>query len=233
MLSCSRRLWTLQRAVARSVRYRLLARGLDLVPIMDRKAHLDTVRQVIRESGLAMNGCEGYQLLATVAAAVDKLAGDLAEVGVNRGGSAKLICEAKGSRDLHLFDTFAGLPPPGEHDRGTVFWEGQFAATQESVQRYLGRYPNVHFYKGLFPETADPIMDLKFCFVHLDVDFYEATRAGLEIFYPRMVPGGVLMSHDYNAAGVHRAIDEFFVGKPEIVIQQPAGSHCIAIKNAT
>jgi O-methyltransferase len=232
MLSSGQQVWTFQRAVARSVRYRLLARGLDLVPIMDRKSHLAIVREVMRESGLAMNGCEGYQLLATVTAAVGKLAGDLAEVGVNRGGSAKLICEAKGSRDLHLFDTFAGLPPPGDHDRGTVFWEGQFAATQESVQRYLARYPNVHFHKGLFPATADPIMNLQFCFVHLDVDFYEGTRAGLEIFYPRMVPGGVLMSHDYDAAGVRRAVDEFFADKPEIVIQQPAGSHCIAIKAA-
>lgn len=233
MLSAGQQLWTFQRAAARRVRYRLLAKGLDLVPIMDRKSHLDTVREVMRESGLAMNGCEGYQLLTTVIAAVDKLTGDLAEVGVNRGGSAKLICEAKGSRDLHLFDTFAGLPRPGERDCGTVFWEGQFAATQESVQRYLEHYPNVHFYKGLFPATAGPILKLRFCFVHLDVDFYEATRAGLAVFYPRMVPGGVLMSHDYNAAGVRRAIDEFFADKPEIVIQQPAGSHCIAVRAAT
>ena len=38
--------------------------------------------------------------------ATRKLSGDIAEVGVYRGGSAMIICEAKGNKKLHLFDTF-------------------------------------------------------------------------------------------------------------------------------
>ena len=34
----------------------------------------------------------------------------MAEVGVYQGVSAKLICEAKGDKELHVFDTFEGLP---------------------------------------------------------------------------------------------------------------------------
>ncbi len=34
--------------------------------------------------------------------------GDIAEVGVFRGGTARVICEAMGERKLHLFDTFEG-----------------------------------------------------------------------------------------------------------------------------
>ena len=36
--------------------------------------------------------------------------GAFAEVGVFRGASAKMICEAKGQTPLYLFDTFEGLP---------------------------------------------------------------------------------------------------------------------------
>jgi O-methyltransferase len=221
----------LRRAGARTVRRQLLARGLDLVPVMDRKSHLDVIRQVMLETGLAMNGCEAYQILTTVKAVAEKVAGELAEVGVYRCGSARLICEAKGARELHLFDTFAGLPSPGQNDAGVAFWLGQFAASLEAAQMYLRAFPNVHFYKGLFPSTAEPIRDKKFCFIHLDVDLYEATRAGLEFFYPRMTPGGVLMCHDYDAPGVRLAVDEFFRDKPELVIQQPAGSHCVVVKS--
>jgi O-methyltransferase len=228
----TRQLWKLRRTGVGAIRSRLLGRGLDLVPIMDRQTHLETIRRVFSESRLMMNGCEAYQILTTVKAVVEKVEGDLAEVGVFRGGSARLICETKGERPLHLFDTFAGLPEPGANDSGAVFFDGQFAATQAGVEAYLKGFPNLHFYPGLFPATAAPIADKRFCFVHLDVDLYEATRTGVEFFYPRLSAGGVLMSHDYDTPGVRRAVDEFFRDKREPVIQQPAGSHCLIVKSA-
>ncbi|HEX6559984.1 MAG TPA: TylF/MycF/NovP-related O-methyltransferase, partial [Longimicrobiales bacterium] len=57
---------------------------------------------------------EAYMLRSAVLAAA-VVPGALAEVGVFRGGTARVICDAKGDRPLHLFDTFAGLPQPGEH----------------------------------------------------------------------------------------------------------------------
>jgi len=45
-----------------------------------------------------------------------------------------------------------------------------------------------------------------------------------------MSRGGVLMCHDYYCAGVRKAVDEFFTGKPETVIPQPAGAHCLTVK---
>ena len=100
------------------------------------------------------------------AAAANKLAGDFAEVGVFRGASAKLICEAKGERPLRLFDTFEGLPTTGDHDWS--FEESQYSESLDAVQKYLqeASYPNVFFYKGLFPETARPVEDKRFAFVH-------------------------------------------------------------------
>jgi hypothetical protein len=48
--------------------------------------------------------------------------------------------------------------------------------------------------------------------------------SGLEYFYPRMVPGGFLIVHDYGSLawdGAEKAVDTFFADKPESVIQIP------------
>jgi O-methyltransferase len=164
------------------------------------------------------------------AAAATKLAGDFAEVGVYRGGSAKLICEAKGERPLHLFDTFEGLPPTGDHDWSFV--TSQYAESLAAVQSYLQRdeYPNVFFYKGLFPETAKSVENKTFALVHLDVDLLSSTLDALKFFYPRMEKAGIILSHDFSTAlGVRKAFHDYFADKPEPVFELGT-SQCFAVK---
>ena len=108
-----------------------------------------------------------------------------------------MICAAKGDRPLHLFDTFEGLPPATRQD-GNVHREHQYACSLESVREYLSAFPNVSFYKGLFPDTSGPVENLRFSFANFDVDLYEGTLACLRFFYPRMNPGGIMLSHDYS-----------------------------------
>ena len=207
----------------------LAAMGMDLVRVGD-GSRLAEIRRSMKR-GMLLNACEACQIVET-ASATHKVAGDLAEVGVYRGGSAKLICAVKGDRPLHLFDTFDGLPPLTREDGASSrFWANQFTSQLDAVRDYLRAYPQVFFYKGLFPATADPVKDRTFSFVHVDVDLYESTAACLAWFYPRMSRSGVMMCHDYNnAPGVRKAVDEFFIDKPEVVISQPAGSHCLIIK---
>jgi hypothetical protein len=52
---------------------------------------------------------ERYNLYC-LAKATAHLPGAMAEAGVFRGGSAKLLCKIKGETPLYLFDTFEGLP---------------------------------------------------------------------------------------------------------------------------
>ncbi len=140
--------------------------------------------------------------------------GEFAEVGVFRGASAKVICEAKCATKLHLFDTFSGLPSVGASD--SRFKKGMFGSDENEVRGRLSRYENVAIYPGVFPQTATAIQDVKFSFVHLDVDLYSVTKEALEFFYPRMLPGGRILSHDYGQCeGVWRAFDEFIADKPE------------------
>lgn len=190
---------------------------------------INLIKQIKNETEMLLQDNEAYQIFMAVRRTA-KIKGDIAEVGVYNGGSAKLICEAKESRYLHLFDTFDGLPDLCEIDNPSQFCQGKFRALFEDVKNYLRRYSNVYIYKGLFPTTAEPIRKKKFSFVHLDVDLYRSTLNCLEFFYSRMSKGGVIISHDYiDTPGVRKAFDEFFTDKPEPIIEL-SGSQCMIVK---
>lgn len=194
----------------------------------ERREMLDVVARVRKERKLLLSDLEALVIMSCVRSAA-KVPGDIAEVGTYQGASSKLIAEARAADagSVHLFDTFEGLPKIQEIDRST-FKTGQYGADFEDVSNYLSAYPNIFLYKGLFPETAGPVRDKKFSFVHLDVDLYESTKLALEFFYPRMSPGGIIVSHDYpTAPGVKEAVDEFMQGKAEPVLELSARQCCI------
>lgn len=189
---------------------------------------LKLIRRVRRERESLLTAQDGY-VIQSLARAQSRLPGDMAEVGVYQGASAKLVCEVKGDSRLHLFDTFEGLPQPEDFER-PLLARAQFASSLEAVRDYLAGYPGVHLYRGRFPDTAGPVSDTRFSFVHLDVDLYRSTLDALEFFYPRMLPAGIILSHDYSILeGVRRAFDEFLDGRPECVIDLPT-TQCMLIK---
>jgi len=149
--------------------------------------------------------------------------GAIAEVGVYRGGSAQLLAAAKGEAPLHLFDTFAGMPAADARRDGR-FHAGQLSDTSlPTVQHKLRSWSGVHYHPGFFPDSAqgEPAQ-LKYKFVHLDVDLHRSNLAALEFFYPRLLTGGCILVHDYNersVPGTKTAVDEFMRDKPEIVIE--------------
>lgn len=100
------------------------------------------------------------------------------------------------------------------------------------MEAYLqeDKYPNVFFYKGLFPETARPAENKTFAFVHLDVDLLSSTFDALKFFYPRMEKEGVILSHDFSTTiGVRKAFHDYFADKPEPVFELGT-SQCFAVK---
>jgi O-methyltransferase len=194
----------------------------------DQRSIYDFIRKIKNERRVLMWPNEGYQLYTT-ARATGKIPGDMAEVGVFQGGSARILCEVKGKRALHLFDTFEGLPETSIYNEDHMY-KGEFATSLDGVKAYLRSFKNVYFYKGIFPKSSGPIKQKKFSFVNLDVDLYEGTRDALAFFYPRMSAGGIIMTHNYgNLSGVKRAFDEFFKTKQEPVIEL-AASQCLVVK---
>ena len=190
---------------------------------------LGLIRKIKKETEMCLADIEAYQIFMAIKK-TQKIKGNIAEVGVYKGGSAKLISEAKGEKELHLFDTFEGLPKLGEKDDNNHFKSGQFQVNVKNIKNYLSKYENVFFHKGFFPATSNQIKNKIFSFVHLDVDLYKSTKDSLEFFYPRMNVGGIIISHDYiNAPGVKKAFDEFFKDKPEPIIEM-FESQCLIVK---
>ena len=150
-----------------------------------------------------------------------KIPGNIAEVGVYKGGSAKILCEYKKEKKVLLFDTFSGLPENViEEDLVKKGWLSD--TSLESVQEYLKEYKDVYYYQGMFPETAKNIIDESaFSLVHLDTDIYHGTYDSLAFFWDRMSPGGRIIVHDYNnvdCPGVKKAVHEFFENGLHLVV---------------
>lgn len=186
------------------------------------------LKEMLREDRSLCSAFELYLIYST-ALAQSKRPGAMAEVGVYRGASARLICKAKGDKLLRLFDTYEGLPESSEEDRG-VHKKHQYACSLEEVQAYVDGFENVQFHKGLFPDSVEGVEENQYCFCHFDVDLYDGTKACLEYFYPRMVSGGIMISHDYGLlAGVEQAFHEFFEDKPEEIIDMPT-TQCMVVK---
>jgi len=158
--------------------------------------------------------------------------GDIAEIGVYRGGTARLMAEVMSpSKALHLFDTFSGMPETMKDKDFHV--QGDFSDTSlREVKKYLNGYPQIKIYPGFFPDTAGPLATETFSMVHVDVDIYRSVLDCCSFFYPRTSPGGCLVFDDYGLVtcpGAKSAVDEFFLGKAEQPIYLPTGQ-CLVVK---
>jgi hypothetical protein len=130
-------------------------------------------------------------------------------------------------RDLYLFDTFAGMPPPADVD---IRYTGEPAATllEEPAERErvlaaasledvrhnvlgTGYDPErVHFVRGRVEDTIPVRAPEVVSVLRLDTDWYESTRHELLHMYPRLSSGGVLLVDDYGCwLGARQAVDEY------------------------
>jgi O-methyltransferase len=180
--------------------------------------------------------------------------GSIVECGVWRGGSMQAVARtllARGvtDRDLHLFDTFEGMPPPTDRDRrpdgkpasellasrprSRKVWA---VATMEDVQAGMADtgYPaaHVHLHRGLVEDTIPAQAPDRIAILRLDTDWYESTRHELEHLYARVPSGGVVIFDDYDFwQGARQAIDEFLDRGGARVLLVPIASGRIAVKS--
>lgn len=154
--------------------------------------------------------------------------GRRAECGVYRGTSARILCRAARARDpafdgsgVHLIDSFEGLSARGAEDRidglqapetPRITQAGALAAPVEAVRRAFADFPAVSIHQGWIPSVLAELPEDRWSFVHVDVDLYAPTEGALKYFWPRLVPGGVIVCDDYGSAlfpGARRAWDAF------------------------
>jgi predicted O-methyltransferase YrrM len=149
--------------------------------------------------------------LVQAATSVRHLPGAAAEVGVYRGGSLVLIAGTLREKRVYGIDTFTGMPSPSTFDEHVA---GAFSDTSlEQVTRTIEAYgyENVTLLPGFFPDVV-ATLDERFCFVHVDCDLYSSVRDCCTYFWPRLVPGGIMIFDDYvtpDCPGARRATDDF------------------------
>jgi O-methyltransferase len=193
-------------------------------------------------------------ILATRYVVEHSIPGGIVECGVWRGGSMQaaartLLACGDTSRDLCLFDTYEGMPPPSDADvrsadgnsaeellaastRTSKVWA---VATLDDVREAFASVPypreRVHFVKGLVEDTVPGEAPDQISILRLDTDWYESTRHELDHLYPRLSPGGVLLIDDYGYwQGSRRAVDEFLERTGARLLLQRMSSGRVAVK---
>ncbi|WP_405617358.1 TylF/MycF/NovP-related O-methyltransferase [Streptomyces sp. NBC_01508] len=192
-------------------------------------------------------------ILATRHVVRHNIPGDIVECGVWRGGSMQacaktLLSLGETDRDLHLFDTFEGMPPPTAEDlrRDGKSAEDLLAAqgkdrpiwaiaSLEDVQAGFASVPypgeRVHYVQGMVEDTVPQQAPEQISILRLDTDWYASTKHELEFLYPRLVSGGVLLIDDYGYwQGSRQAVDEFLEKTGERLLMLRMDEGRIAVK---
>ncbi|MFP4374041.1 MAG: TylF/MycF/NovP-related O-methyltransferase [Spirochaetaceae bacterium] len=135
------------------------------------------------------------------------LQGDFLEVGVWRGGTGALLCDAAArlddDRHVYLADTFRGVVKAGPKD--DYYSGGEHADTsRDTVEELLGELDtnNHTVLEGIFPEeTGGAVPDGPIALCHVDVDVYRSARDVTEWVWPRLPSGGIIVYDDYGFYG--------------------------------
>ena len=177
----------------------------------------------------------------------NKIPGAFVESGVWLGGSSMaaaltLIKNGVTDRDFYLFDTFEGMPPPGDEDAliGSdnesirAWWEAEnerltkdgeapwLHASVDTVRENMALtgydLDHVHLIAGLVEDTVPASAPDRIAFLRLDTDFYSSTKVELETMFPRLSPGSIMIVDDYGyTEGTRKAVDDYFASYPDPV----------------
>lgn len=178
--------------------------------------------------------------------------GDFVECGVYAGASCALMaqaiiddaCHVGGTLGdqysstpvrpyaarVHLFDSFAGIPPPGPHDhqlRANV--GGESAVSFEDVKANMRAWgipmDLLVWHEGLFKYTMPLACQgtalhggllKQIALLRLDGDLYESTKVCLENLYPLVSKGGYVIIDDYDLDGCRKAVHEYIHPAPAV-----------------
>lgn len=201
----------------------------------------------------------GYALWCAVNSIVDNdIPGSIVECGVWKGGSAMLIAltlKQRGTaRDLILFDTFSGMTEAGPDDvdihgeHADALMAGskgediaelvRAAASLENVRAAIEstgyEMRCVRFVEGDVRETLKWTQTLRIALLRLDTDFYDSTLAELQVLYPRLTRGGIMIVDDYgHRQGAQKAFEDYFAdpdtgfARPMLWVIDYTGRGCV------
>lgn len=206
-------------------------------------------KDTLRESGSTDTSLKTYRFFSTFqliqnAARNATPGAHFAECGCWKGHSAlatcKILYENNFQKNFWVFDSFegglsefkpqdtVGSPKAAQTQAEQQRRINHFKSSEEHVTQLLEPYDFVKIMPGWIPDRFPEVKDLRFQFVHIDVDLYEPTLEALKFFWPRVVPGGMIVIDDFNGdnyPGPQVAFKEYFENeKPWMFYEVPVGS---------
>ena len=159
------------------------------------------------------------------------LDGDFGECGVNRAFLSTAIMHAldfknRIDKQFYLFDTFCGLVPEQVTEEDTAARWNEYPDVYEYVRTAFADYQNVHVIKGVVPKVLEQHQIDAVAYLSVDMNCAAPEVAAMEHFWPRMVPGGMILIDDYGWSGHEaqkRGADAFASSVGARILSLPTG----------
>lgn len=203
----------------------------------------------LRSSPLPLDQIRSLFFFQKMFEKVKDVPGSIVECGIGYGRSflllAALIHEERKKRTLYGFDSFEGFPNPSEEDSGprnaTRGEYGDISKKQVLKLLSASQFPQpflenfCHITEGFFDETLVQYRGGPIALLHLDVDLYQSYKTCLEILFPQMAPGGIIIFDEYHQKtvwpGAKKAVDEFFEDQGIHIYQELTTKKCYCFKD--
>ncbi|NOS67615.1 MAG: hypothetical protein HOO67_04605 [Candidatus Peribacteraceae bacterium] len=145
------------------------------------------------------------------------LNGDGVEIGVLNGYYSELLLTRSNLRTLHSVDPWKAFDTDAyddKHNSPQQEQDDRYRFTQDRLKKF-GSRSKIH--RMMSAEAAKKFENNSLDFVYIDANHsYEAVKEDLELWWPKVRPGGVIAGHDYldgqipeGDFGVKSAVDEF------------------------
>jgi O-methyltransferase len=150
--------------------------------------------------------------------------GAFVECGVWRGGMSAAVAELLKSKnkEIHLFDSFQGLPPAQEIDgKEAVQWQSDVtspnffdncnAEEHSAIEAMaMAKYQLYYIHKGWFDKTVPLYDGGEIAILRLDGDWYDSIMVCLRHLFPKVSKGGIVIIDDYYTwDGCARAVHDY------------------------
>jgi hypothetical protein len=144
--------------------------------------------------------------LTRAAHQASRIEGDFVECGVNNGGTAMSVITYLGAemfkdRRFFLFDTYRGLEPSQKNAKeqaNTRLLDDAYTPVLDKVRERFSPYDFTEIVAGVVPETLAQYDGGKVAYLHIDMNVAYPEVEAFKFFWPKMVPGGVVVFDDYG-----------------------------------
>jgi Macrocin-O-methyltransferase (TylF) len=173
-----------------------------------------------------------------------RLEGDFVECGVYVGFQSSAILdwlewERLGKR-FYLIDTFSG-PDMSQFNQGEIqlgrkkevqdlMEAGEYSCDLKSVKNNFSEWNRIHLIQGSIPSVLPECKAEKIAYLHLDLNCAFPEVAAMKEFWPRLVPGAVVLLDDYAFNGFDEqrlAMDKLSVELGFTIASLPTGQGLI------